>query len=687
MRNNQPVTNQQRTFKDGSQLISMTDLQGDIEYVNNDFLEISGFTREELIGQHHNIIRHPDMPEAAFASMWSNLKADKEWRGIVKNRCKDGGYYWVDAYVIPIFKKGKKVGYQSVRSAPSKEQIEEAESLYAKMRNDKSIKITDKLRWADISIVKKVNSALLIAFILNLLLCAFVLAHTNEMIDLLNNKMNLLNGDSDNLKQMISHNIQEQQSFKLFVYLIGGVLTLCLFSIWWIVRRNLIQPIMCLQKQLKLIADGDLVQHIDSDNSNEIGKTVMSVKMLQARLRTVFGQFIETTQLLVSSADKVSSGSHNLQNEMSSQQQETNLVASAMTEMVASVGEVSDSANNASEAAATADSTASEGAQVVNRAHDAMTKLTHDVSNTAEVINQLAAESNHISTITETISGIAEQTNLLALNAAIEAARAGEQGRGFAVVADEVRSLAMRTQEATNEIQTMVNNLHSGIGGAVSAMEGNIEQVSSALSEVETSRESFNDISNAINEINRMNSHIAEATEQQKQVSEEMSQNILSINGQSAVATEEAGALQASAMSLNEMAVGLQEQLNTVDVGTSASDFDFDAAKQVHLAWKTRIRTYLDGDTSVLTKEQACSHHDCVLGKWYYGEGKKNYQHIPEFRSIEPPHAELHRIIQEILHKTELGDKAGAEQLYKQIEPLSTKIVSLIDKTKRTIDR
>jgi len=653
MKNNQPVNNHRKNFKAGSQLITTTDLKGVIEYVNNDFVELSGYSREELVGQNHHVIRHPDMPEAAFESLWSTVKTDKEWRGIVKNRCKDGGYYWVDAYVVPLFKDGKKIGYQSIRSAPSKKQVQEAEKLYAQMRSDKSIKIKNKLKWGDISLAKKVNSLILIAFIA---LFSLVVASSNQSSDLV-------------------------------IYLLTAMLSICLFLLGWFVNREMIKPLKDLQKQLRFLASGDFTQQVDSHCRNEIGSTTMALKLLQARLRTIFGQFVETTQRLVSSAEKVSSGSSTLQREMKQQQQETNLVASAMTEMVASVGEVSDSATTASESASTADDTANEGAEVVNTAHSMMTKLTSEVTETASVINKLADDSNQITTITETISSIADQTNLLALNAAIEAARAGEQGRGFAVVADEVRSLASRTQEATNEIQTMISNLHTGMNSAVSAMEANIQRVSNALDEVGTSKTSFINISAAINEINQMNSHIASATEEQKIVSEEMNQNILSISGQSKVAIEEAGYLQAGSLKLNEMAFALQDQLNTLDIGISASEFDFEGAKQAHLDWKTRVRSYLDGDRKILTKAQASSHHDCKLGLWYYGEGRKRYQEHSDFRDIESPHAQLHHVIKEIVNKVERGEIEEAEKLYKEIEPLSNKIVGLIDKTKQSINQ
>ena len=651
MKNNQPVNNSQKYFKEGSNLVSVTDLNGVIEYVNNDFIEICGYSKEELLGQNHNIIRHPDMPENAFADLWSTIKADKEWRGIVKNRCKDGGYYWVNAYVTPIFKKNKKIGYQSVRSVPSQKQRSQAESLYEQMRHDKSITLKHKTHWSDIDVAKKSSVIISLLLLLTLFLTSLSTSDTNQAL--------------------------LYSSSSLLILLLGGL--------WWIINKQLIKPLLEMRKQLRFLASGDLTQIINSDNKDEVGKSIMSAKLLQARLRTIFGQFIETTQKLVSSADHLYSSSHNMQQGMELQTGETNLVATAMNEMLASVAEVSNNALTASQETEKADRDAEKGAQVVNNAHNAMTQLSEEVKETASVIDKLAEESHKISTITDTISSIADQTNLLALNAAIEAARAGEYGRGFAVVADEVRSLASRTQEATNEIRSMIDNLHTGIGGAVSAMEGNIQQVSLALNEVETSKESFQNISVAINQINEMNSHIATAAEQQQQVSEEMNQNILSINDQSNNATTEANELQTSSLKLNEMALGLQEQLNTIDLGISATDFDFDGAKQAHLAWKTRVRAYLNGDHSVLNKSQACSHHDCKLGLWYYNEGKKRYGNNHSFKQIEAPHQKLHQVIKQIVHVYEAGNKTEAESLFQQIDPLSKEIVDLLDKTKREI--
>ena len=134
MRNNQPVTGVEIQIPDGEEIVSRTDLRGKIVYVNPTFVRVSGFTEAELLGQPHNIIRHPDMPSAAFADLWATLKAGRPWVGMVKNRCKDGGHYWVEAHAIPVYENGEHVGYMSVRRKPTREQVREAQAAYAALR-------------------------------------------------------------------------------------------------------------------------------------------------------------------------------------------------------------------------------------------------------------------------------------------------------------------------------------------------------------------------------------------------------------------------------------------------------------------------------------------------------------------------------------------------------------------------
>ena len=140
MRENLPVTTTERTFPSGSKLISVTDLKGQIVDCNDEFVAISGFTKEQLIGQPHNIVRHPDMPSLAYKVMWEHLKAGKPWMGLVKNRCKNGDFYWVDAYVTPVTERGKVTGYESVRSCPSRVDVKRADALYKNIVNNRAVK-------------------------------------------------------------------------------------------------------------------------------------------------------------------------------------------------------------------------------------------------------------------------------------------------------------------------------------------------------------------------------------------------------------------------------------------------------------------------------------------------------------------------------------------------------------------
>jgi aerotaxis receptor len=132
------TSNNEITFKDSEQLVSITDLEGRITYANNEFCQVAGYSLDELVGQHHNIVRHPNMPKAAFGDLWQKLKDGDSWRGIVKNRCKNGGFYWVDAYVTPLYENDKIKGYQSVRTRPSEQQKKKAQQFYDKLNNNNS---------------------------------------------------------------------------------------------------------------------------------------------------------------------------------------------------------------------------------------------------------------------------------------------------------------------------------------------------------------------------------------------------------------------------------------------------------------------------------------------------------------------------------------------------------------------
>jgi aerotaxis receptor len=371
---------------------------------------------------------------------------------------------------------------------------------------------------------------------------------------------------------------------------------------------------------------------------------------------------------------------------MDKQHVETEMVATAMNEMSATVTEIAQNTTRTSDYSATANNMATTGKETVESTKNTVLELATDVKAAADTINELAVECTKIKDITSAISDIADQTNLLALNAAIEAARAGEYGRGFSVVADEVRNLSSRTQASTLEINTMIESLQKKSQDSVLAMEHGLEKVNYSVEKIQSTEDAFNQIVESVTDVNDMNMQIATAAEEQSCVTEEMNNNVHSINNQSIKTIDNVLTLEEKILSLQDLLGSLELQLEQYDLGESASQFDFNAAKNAHLAWKSKVRDFLRGDVNAITKEQICSHRECMLGKWYYSEGKKSYGHSRHFQQIEAPHARLHEIVKEVYGLHEIGELDKANDLYKELGPLSDNIVSLLDKTKSSVN-
>ncbi|MBK1721265.1 methyl-accepting chemotaxis protein [Thiocystis violacea] len=486
MKINLPVTNRENDYADSLVIVSTTDTKGIITYCNRPFIEISGFEESELIGANHNVIRHPDMPPAAFKDLWATVKTGKPWRGLVKNRCKNGDHYWVDAYVTPVYEGETLVGYQSVRTKPTRARIDAAERLYARVR---ARKMEDLPR---------------------------------PLLPALNHRAWLTGAFALVGLGAIAAGWLKSPWVGLGVFLIGLVLA-------QISARSIFRHIEESVRMAKKIASGDLTSPIHVADNNETAEVLQSIKMLQSRLATVMGHIQDSATGVADAAAQLAQATNSTHGLMEQQHQETDMVATAMNEMSATVAEVANNTSAAADAAHQASGEARNGRMVVRDSVEGIQTLANGVMEAARTITRLESDSVNIGKILDVIRGIAGQTNLLALNAAIEAARAGEQGRGFAVVADEVRALAQRTQESTQEIQEMIARLQDGARSAVAMMQRGREQAEQSVASGGETDRSLDAITQSVEQINDMNAQIATAAEEQSAVVEEMNRNVESI--------------------------------------------------------------------------------------------------------------------------------------------------------------